>query len=137
MCLITDQKKPKIAEEDMTVYKILLKSMGTYSTMFELFKYDLNVLYETTIKKSSDISCLDDIDEDALKKTFGQWKKNPKLIAYGQGYHSAYEAERLKSLANEFDGVIMECVIPKGSKYYDNISGLVVSNQLIVVKEVN
>lgn len=137
MCLITDQKKPKIAEEDMTVYKILIENKGIYSAMFQDFEYDLNVLYKTIIKRSSDMSGMDDIDEDALTGTFGNWKKSRKLVAYGQGYHSAYKEERLENLARDFGGVIMECTIPKGSKYYDNISGLVVSNQLIIIKQVN
>jgi len=49
-----------------------------------------------------------------------------------RGFHSALTYERISIDKN--DGVVVECIIPKGSTYFTSISDLAVSNQLIVVK---
>lgn len=55
-----------------------------------------------------------------------------KLYNIGPGFHSASTAERLDDLFD--DQVIVECIIPKGSKYYRGLSGLLVSDRIIIKK---
>lgn len=55
------------------------------------------------------------------------------LFSYGAGFHSMSRA-RLKNCKLNTEQIITECTIPKGSLYYRDKTGLIVSNQIIVNK---
>ena len=55
--------------------------------------------------------------------------------SYAQGFHSALSKKRFKELAY-CNSSIYKCVIPKGSEYYENLSGLIVSNQIIIKNKI-
>lgn len=136
MCLITDQQQPKIAEEDITVYKVL---QGMNSPYHSDFTYILGKLYKTDIQEDDSFWCFDASDNVVLASYFGiDWKINRKLKCFGQGFHSALSISRLResSIAYAWRAYIYECIIPKGSKYYVNPSNLAISNQIIIKRKI-
>lgn len=131
MCLVTDQQQPKIAEEDITVYKIL---QGMNAPCNE-FTYIVGKTYKTEIKESKDRWCFDSSDRISLNDNYGEdWDKDESIKCFGQGFHSSLTADRLRrtNMSSMWNGGLYECIIPKGSEYYTNPSDLVVSNQIII-----
>ncbi len=63
------------------------------------------------------------------------WRTDVNLVSYAQGFHSALSKKRFKELAY-CNSSIYKCVIPKGSEYYENLSGLIVSNQIIIKNKI-
>lgn len=133
MCLITTQKKPLIADKDMVVYKTLqddLRSVFTY------FQYTLGHLHKQKIKSSSSWSAYDDGDAGWLDGNYPGWRDlsnvRKKLKCLGAGFHSALSKDRLYVDGGE---VTVKCVVPKGSEYYVDATGLCISNQ-IIIKEI-
>jgi len=141
MCLITNQKKPHTATCDMVVYKLLRKNASSlyHSTM----TYELGKLYKTKIMLGTSKYCFDDEDTDEVTKAYGcNWSYDYSIFSFGEGFHSAIYPDRFTStVGHSFSGwqgkAIFECIIPKGSKYYKNPSGLIVSNKIIVIKPIN
>ena len=138
MCLVTNQKTAIIAEKDITVYKILGKDLNA---IFTNFKYVIGKINETEIKHSEKWYCLGIIDEEYLNKKYPpRWRRHPDLICLGEGFHS-FETEEIAKIVNDYiykhvDN-IFKCVIPKGSEYYINEVGFIVSNSLIIKEKVN
>jgi hypothetical protein len=132
MCLITTQKRAKTADKDMTVYKCLVPSGDKLKAVYRYFFYEYGVLYTTKIKKGNDWCCFDDKDRTWLDENFPLWQNGKKtdLISLGEGFHSAKTRKRLKDNGED----IFRCTIPAGSKYYEDATGLIISNQLIVHK---
>lgn len=143
MCLITDQERPFIPEEDITVYKTLTKDlkspyygMGVFPNLrIDAFQYELDKVYKTEIKETSDTSCFDSKDTQDCITAYGRFKLRTGVRSFGAGFHFALEASRLKDdkkYLYENELVVVECTIPKGSEFYTNISGLGVTNQIII-----
>lgn len=134
MCLITEQQKPLIAAEDMTVYKLLRDNKSRH----QFFEYEFDKLYQTTIEESGEWCCADNVDSSYLDELCPNWFLEPfptSLKCFGQGYHSYLTIERLKrSSLYKSDAEIFKCTIPKGSEYYLNPTDLVISNQIIIHK---
>lgn len=137
MCLVTKQKNPLIASEDITVYKLLTE--GNYSE-HQKFHYDEGVLYETEIKNSNRHLFYDWNDEKEFKREKNIPIDTPihKLNTYdvlwlGQGFHSSTSAKRF----NNIIGTVHRCIIPKGSEYYLGWTELVISNKIVVYEEIN
>jgi hypothetical protein len=137
MCLITKQKKPFIAEEDITVYKVLEDGL---KSPFNRYNYKLGSVNKTKIRESYEWCCFDDVDTAFLDENHPGWKEDSRnrsgLRCYGHGYHSATTKERLKSIV-QYYGRIYKCIIPAGSKYYLGNTDLCVSDMLIVVRKVS
>lgn len=154
MCLITTQKEPKIATEDIVVYKHA-NAYEDYvtSAFYGCFEYHFGELYETEIMQSFSRQYHDDFDGDALAQlmgtehqeivkmsyvtyaeSFDKARKKHGMRSFGPGFHSVLKKDRLPSSESL---VIVECTIPKGAEYYIGISDLVVSNKIIVNKIVD
>lgn len=141
MCLITTQKVPFIADRDIVCYKAIRERGGLlWAIHQDHFRYDIDVLYETEIQeiKTGDrVFAFDRTDSMALG-IYGLYdKKLQKMdelgyVSYGPGFHSAQKPERF--VENDPDD-IYECIIPAGSEYYVNPSGLMVSNKIKIVKK--
>lgn len=132
MCLITTQKKPLVATEDIKVYKLLNKDM---STLYVDYRYKPDILLKTQVRQSDDWSCFDDIDYDYLNKNFKGWTRGHKeLKCFGQGFHAALSIKRFLKTKSKSD-IIFPATVPKGSRYYLDATGLIVSNQIIVHKD--
>lgn len=129
MCLIVKKETEKqIAVEDIIVYKRLLfeKCNGLINAEYYPFCYELNVLYTTEIKSSDNFQYFDDKSHYGIS-TLGV----DKLIPYGEGFHSAFKKNRLHK---KYGTDIFQCTVPMGSEYYQDRSGLLVSNQIIINK---
>lgn len=139
MCLITTQAKPTIAEQDIIVYKALQNINDELHPPYYgvgSFHYKINKTYATTIMEDKDDRCCyDDLDQVYLNNNHEGWQCGgaPGLFYYGKGYHSANTIERLdkEPMYN-----IYECIIPAGSEYYSNPTGLMVSNKIIVTGKI-
>lgn len=139
MCLVTSKRtKVKIAKEDITCYKIVmeLKSYRGNPTCvisaIKNFIYKFNELYTTTLKHklftSFYMDCFDDMASNAY---IGQ---NPSsLIVYTEGFHSLASINRSEAYMSTI-GVLVECTIPKGTKYINDKTGLLCSEGIIVNK---
>jgi len=131
MCLLTTWEKPKIAKYDFEVYKKLHEYNSTKATsIYQDFIYNLNELYKTEIKETIYRSNADEID--------CQWEIDnnhsatpEKIYWYGEGFHAATTKDRLKT----HDGNLYLCRIPKGSKYFLDPTGLIISDQIIIEKK--
>ncbi len=148
MCLITNQKKPLIAEQDIAVVKTLLSynnSENVYSTI-QHFEYILNKLYETEILESSLWKYADDQDKIIVNNKYPDYDRDREihksliddktrtLWCYGTGFHSFF-ANRLPHYENQLNSVtrVHHCTIPAGSLFYKGIdSSLLISNQIII-----
>ena len=100
MCLITRQKTPLIAEEDMKVFKVLTREN---SSIFQTFTYELGMVYREKIHHSKDWTSLGVRDRDWLRENYpgGTWKKNEELICLGQGFHSINKLDLAKEVLLE------------------------------------
>ena len=164
MCLVTAQKEAMIAEQDITVYKLLKvreynkdnesPRIDYYAPYWD-FHYNLGELYKTTIEEIpedhyGDKCAFDESDrlvlDDLFKDSDGRANWSPSRYSgkepatdvkyFGAGYHACTTVERLTA---DYYGEtkIFECTIPAGSEYYLNPSGLIVSNQIIINKQIN
>ena len=103
-------KEKRIAESDIICYKVLKQN---YRSLFEDFKYKFRILYKLDIE---------------LKPT-----EDFKIY---EGFHS-YKDPPIKSYMCSIvdDPLCVECTIPKGSTYYINRLGEIVSDSIIINKK--
>ena len=132
MCLVVKKyAKKKTAVEDIVVYKALrispFNNKELSSIYYGRFIYKFNTLYKTKIEETFDIQFFDDISVDYYSK----FDVNT-LRSYGSGFHSAISLERLR---NTFYSKY-KCIIPKGSKYIVDRTGLVISDQIIIIEKI-
>lgn len=131
MCLQTTWKEPKIAEEDIKVYKgFNLNIYNNLISPYNDFTWKSNKKYNTEINITDDDSALDQLAVDEL---FSIRDQGISYNSIGEGFHSALEKNRLD--INDFD-LIIECIIPKGAKYYEGLSKLAVSDSIMVTENV-
>jgi hypothetical protein len=135
MCLITRQKKALIAEEDIKVYKILKKDGNA---IYQNFQYKLVEVYKAKIKKSLQWNCLGILDIDWLHENYPSgWRQHKELICLGAGLHSINKLETAKIVLLDTinnDSRIFEAIIPKGSEYYKDEVGFMISSSLVINK---
>ena len=135
MCLITRQKTSLIADEDIKVFKVLTKNGHA---IYQSFKYELGKIYTEKIQHSEDWSCLGIIDIEWLHLNYPNgWRREPDLICLGQGFHSIDTLESAKKILMEIEesSNIYECTIPKGSEYYKDAVGFMISSSLVVNRD--
>ena len=148
MCLIVIKGTPiKEAEEDIICYKqIDIEKTGYYSSV-QRFQYFLGLLYMEHLEKDDgrridDYSYADFIASDALisqlasitsfdyRHNFYDWEDiEPYCDFYLKGFHSYKRSDRNRQRKPN-----VECIIPKGSKYIEDTSGLICSSQIILKK---
>ena len=112
MCLYTKWKKPKKAEKDIIVYKILDKYCVS---PYRGFMYNLGVKYNTDMESYN-----------------GQFTKGLYIHA---GFHAFTSKRALlkSSLKKEKSAIAFKCVIPKGSSYYiSSCKKEIVSDSIII-----
>lgn len=132
MCLLFNKHTPvRIATKDIVVYKILNKwgDKTLHSPFWGIAKKWI-IGRKYRVSKLGIIpsmcSSFDEQDETNAIKKWG--RKNIWSVA--EGFHSSKTKERIQD--NHYE--IYECIIPKGAKYITGIDGLMVSNQLKVIK---
>lgn len=122
MCLQTLWKKPRVAKRAITVYKVLHNWRSIYQIGFQ---YERNKLYTTTLRTERD-----EIPE-CFDKNAGSWAREQgyeKLLSVSHGFHAMTNKERAKRTHH----TVYIAVIPKGAKYYEDGTGLIVSNKIRV-----
>lgn len=113
MCWIGVCKR-NTAKEDITVYKYLNKK---HNSPLLKYHYRKNKLCEKVFLEPK--SSYKHVIDDCL------------YIRIHNGYHSYIEMPKEKPFYFPINSILYKFIIPKGSEYYVNTSGEVVSNQII------
>ena len=131
MCLITKQSKSKIASEDITCYKVLLKLENEnndtvfYISPVRYFTYFSNRTdLDNKVFKAEKAYWLENYPGDDLKQTYidnepVSYELNSGFFHMYKDYDSAVKAVKNASIESY---VIFECVIPKDSRYYEGFT---------------
>lgn len=133
------KKKKNIADKDILCYKILKRTENENEliSIYYQFIYELKKLYKTQIYPEN--SWIYD-DKIYINEGFHSYDKN--IVIKLQNYrnsaivnvfskHKVFLYEPISS-----NLVLMECIIPKGSIYYKNGYNEIVSNQIIINREI-
>lgn len=135
MCLLTYQKEPIILKEDKVVWKILKKNLRS---QHENFKYILEKLYKTEIVFTDSVYIYDD-EQEIYRAAFRVRK--PGVVSISEGFHSFYSEGYIDIILARHVEYLGWCkfkaIIPAGSEYYEDETGLCVSNQIIIVEKVD
>ena len=120
------RRKCNIAEEDITVYKYLDED---HNSPILNYHYRKNELCEKILLKPM----------SAYKKICIDWDKDvidvyPYIFIYC-GYYSYIKEPKKKPFYFPTNSTLYKFIIPKGSEYYINVKGEVVSNQIIFTGE--
>ena len=134
MCLITRQKKAKITKKDLVVFKCLNNGDISVSRYFpwiegQLVKCDLKIIKREhpSNNHGGDWFYADHI-------TNGIYNGLSNCYAISVGLHACTTKERAKRLADCYDtNIIEEFLIPKGSEVFYDVTGLIVSNQMMML----
>ena len=133
MCLITKQKEPLIADNDIKVYKLLTVNSRS---CFMNFKYIVDKLYETEFTFSdTEVTSFDRISNNELDKEFGEeWrgKVGTELKSIVDGFHAVLRIDRFDGIYSDDVIYVYECIVPKGSEYYLDNNDCIVSNKIII-----
>jgi hypothetical protein len=139
MCLVTFQKEPFIAQKDMIVFKTVRIMNGKLipSIFTDFWQYVIGALNETKIERIyKNISFADNIASKYFKEKYKIPSTSDILLlgawAIGPGFHSYKHIARDTYLYG--NQTLVKCTIPAGSEYFEDPTGLVVSNKIIVDK---
>ena len=136
---ITDKK---VAEKDITVKKILdsvcpglfIKSRY-FAPYYKDFEYEIGKVYETEI---TPVEYEDRKGWCSISEGFHSYSMKLKISKSCQG-RDVYIISPNGRILNFLFGIspmaVMECVIPKSTVYWENDLGEIVSEKLIVKKE--
>lgn len=130
MCFyVPKNQRVKTAEEDITCYKIVTKE---FSSLFQNFMYKWNKQY--SIKNFPEYHNITN-NIFALSFRFDLHFHN-RII--NEGFHSYIDEDYTSTLTTLLrdDNKIVECIIPKGSKYHFNLDEYV-SNSIIIKRRIN
>lgn len=129
MCLITEQKVPLEAQEDMVVYKAVIIDKTKITSVYYDFEWTLGKI-ESALCFTRDFNngifadqkCIDAYEEI----------DNVNLVSISEGLHSATTRKRAIQVVKFYQKncTLAQCTIPKGALYYKDVTGLIVSNQL-------
>jgi len=132
-------KRERVSDEDITVFKVMRKIKdGMYSSYFMEYPYSLGKIYEMNGLESHE-------GEDGymtIEKGFHSYSSKECYIylpynSHGQIYIQKQRTWELSAVYDDtYNVCIIECTIPKGSKYYRNYYGEIVSDKIIINKEI-
>ena len=153
MCLVTEQSESKIASKDITCYKVLLKLENEINnTVFYVspvrhFTYfsnrtDLN----NKVFKAEKAYWLENSPGDDLEPTYiddngvDTYELNSGFFHMYKDYDSAVKAIKWLVPREKESYAIFECVIPKGSRYYEGFTSIyllpsIASDKLKFIKQ--
>ena len=153
MCLITKQSKSKIASEDITCYKVLLKLENEindtvfYISPVRYFTYFSNRTdLDNKVFKAEKAYWLENYPGDDLKQTYidnepVSYELNSGFFHMYKDYDSAVKAVKIIVPREKESYAVFECVIPKGSRYYEGVTSIyllpsIASDRLKIVKQI-
>ena len=145
MCLITEQLKPKIASKDITCYKILLlTSDNFYISPYRHFTFFENQVNPKKVFKAKKSWCTINIHGDDLElfndNGIDAFTLNSGFFHMYKDYDSAVKAIKWLVPREKESYAIFECVIPKGSRYYEGFTSIyrlpsIASDKLKFIKQ--
>jgi hypothetical protein len=134
MCLITKQKRVKIAKEDIKCYKNLAETTdpNTVQSIHYDFTWTMGKVEKTKLKKVfQKIIGADPIVTDKYDTHRSDEEILKEFTAIGPGFHACLTIERARQNADA-ETSRFEAVIPNGSRYYVDSTGLIVANQMMI-----
>jgi hypothetical protein len=138
MCWISE--KPailKIASEDIKVFKIVEKFENNIISVYRGYEYKIGKLYETEIGLTETSSIT------FIHYGFHSYSDKCKLDPNGTYFKQPAFRIMFKDIClDEFScrGLSyykVDCIIPKGSQYYENDRGEIVSDKIILKEIIN
>lgn len=134
MCLITKMTEPKIAEKDITCYKVL----KIYNPEWEVESGRKRKSNKTILKSYYNPKFKWNIDKRYRSRLVIEPRHLTNNYSVTKAFHSYQTLESAKSFCKSsliHPGVIVRCIIPKGAKYcageYGNEHGYA-SNRMIM-----
>ena len=115
MCWISTELDKKVAEHDITVYKIVLPNIRGVKSLFYKFWYLFNMTYRGTFNIKLDGS------EYCITEGFHSYKTKSQVLFANKFYFKK----------------IVKCILPKGTIYYINNNNEIVSNQIRIISYEN
>jgi len=130
MCWVSKTLKKRIATKDIKTFKVGDVIDDQLKSYYQDFFYDFNLLYSTNV------------EPDYI---------HPYFHYILNGFHS-YNFKKCKYFKDKFTNMlsvkssrividkyyssasVVECIVPKGTEYYENEYGEIVSNQIIINK---
>lgn len=133
MCFILDIKSfPRIALKDIKVKKLFLHTKDKYVTPYRKFEYEKGVVYKSKLK----LHC-PSIYEMYIDEGLHSYTDKTEIDSYASvdsHYNVKINGRWCSLYTFEYNGVcVKECIIPKGSIYFVNKEGEVVSNRLRLI----
>lgn len=120
----------------MVVYKAVKVFMDYISSVYHEFRWTLGKIEsaEFEIQAADSGRYADIVSINAYEKI-----DEDRLISISRGLHTVSTFQRAKEVVNfEYEECsIAECTIPKGAEYYEDLTGLLVSNQLRIDRIIN
>lgn len=128
MCWTNKKAEKKIANKDIEVFKIGHFRDNMFCSLFLGFYYQLNQLYSTNIHIKVGIN-------NKIEGTQGFHSYNSSIVKLEVrpcAWYIYFRAIMLDCcfISNNF--IKAECIIPKGSEYYENNMGEIISNQIVI-----
>lgn len=131
-------KRVRVADEDITVFKVVRKvEDGLYLSYYKDYPYYLGRAYEMKGLSHKEID-----GNMRIEEGFHSYSSKECYICipynnFGQIYILKQKTWELSAVYDDiYDLCIIECTIPKGSKYYRNYYGEIVSDKIIINKEI-
>ena len=132
MCWMCSKAEKKIAEEDIKVFKIGKGYEDIFESLYVDFKYQLNQLYTSCIDVEFQTHSNNFIGSQGFH-SYDPSIVHLKISENGIIQWAVYAGKRRLDCDTHIgDCVKAECVIPKGSVYYKNDMGEIISNQIII-----
>lgn len=139
MCLVRLNIKcgPKYATKDITCYKVLIKNLpgevfhGTYYSPYKLFEYKLKECVSSNFDFRLSPTIL-----SSPQKEYRYLKKLAVFDFVTQGLHSYKYLSAAIGCVYRRGGIVTECTIPKGSWYYEGTDNELVSDNIIINREI-
>lgn len=139
MCLQSTQTEPKIAEEDITIYKVVtLDRRGWITSCFTGFIWQFRKVFVTPLEINS--VSIEDAESCDLLARMGlnllhHSKGLERFTNISRGFHAATHKTRLKDIMNKGWGdKLAKGYIPKGSQYFEDNTGLIVANSMVLTE---
>ena len=146
MCLVTKQSESKIASEDITCYKVLLlTSDNFYISPHRHFTFFENQVNPNKVFKAKKSWWTINIHGDDLElindNGIYAFTLNSGFFHMYKDYDSAVKAIKRLVPREKESYAIFECVIPKGSRYYEGFTSIyllpsIASDKLKIVKQI-
>jgi hypothetical protein len=131
MCTVIPLRKmnkPSIAKEDIVVYKAGLDSLegNQFVSPFQSFKYELGKTYNVNFDYNNSDVAFDN------KETKYKWKLTNSYAMVRSGFHALTTLDKKRfNKGSRVYATFGKFIIPKGSNYFKNSAGCIVSETII------